>query len=147
MPRERAGAAEELPTQSLTAARAGSADGESIGADVPACVDCGCCCFSKAAEFVKVTGYDYSRLGDRGHALVVWRGNRAFMRLTDGHCAALVIDARSGQFRCKVYDKRPEVCRALARGSGECAGEREVKAERPLVALRLARDALAPSSD
>ncbi len=142
----RAGAAEQQPTDALTAARVGTADGGSIGADVPGCLDCGACCFSKASDFVKVSGYDYSRLGNRAASLVTWRGNRAFMRLEDGHCAALVIDTQSGQFRCKIYDKRPEACRALARGSGECAAEREAKGDRPPVALRLAREEAEPTA-
>jgi hypothetical protein len=61
---------------------------------------------------------------------------RAFMRMVDGHCRALEIDAGSGRFVCNAYAARPQVCRDLARASGACLAEREQKAERPLLALR-----------
>jgi hypothetical protein len=85
-----------------------------------------------------VTGDDYARLGEGAEALVSFDGVRAHMRMVAGHCGALQVDARSGQFVCSVYATRPQVCRDLARGSGACLGERDAKAERPLVALRLA---------
>jgi hypothetical protein len=31
-----------------------------------------------------------------------------------------------------VYERRPDVCRWLERGSGQCAAERHEKANRPL---------------
>ncbi len=85
-----------------------------------------------------MSGDDHARFGERADALVTFDGVRAYMRMVDGHCGALQIDARSGQFVCSTYATRPQVCRDLARGSGACQGERETKAERPLVALRLA---------
>jgi hypothetical protein len=36
-----------------------------------------------------------------------------------------------GRFRCTIYDVRPDVCRALAQGSPECAGEIAAKGDRP----------------
>lgn len=97
---------------------------------------CGTCCFSRLPHFVRVTGDDHARLAERAERLVWFDGIRAFMRMVDGHCAALQIDHASGRFVCSVYAHRPQVCRDLARGSGECRGEREVKADRPLLALR-----------
>jgi Fe-S-cluster containining protein len=88
---------------------------------------------------VRVTGDDYSRLSTQAEALVSFDGVRAHMRMVDGHCAALLVDAVSAELVCSAYATRPQVCRDLARGSGECAGEREMKAERPVLALRLAR--------
>ncbi len=90
------------------------------------------------STFVRVSGDDYARLGERADSLVTFDGVRAYMGMVDGHCAALEIDARSRQFVCSAYATRPQVCRDLARGSGACLGEREAKAERPLVALGLA---------
>jgi hypothetical protein len=87
-----------------------------------------------------VTGDDYERLGtvDAEH-LVTFLGNQAFMRLTGDEgtrrCAALVVDPRAGTFLCSVYERRPTVCRELARGSGACAGERATKASRARIAL------------
>jgi Fe-S-cluster containining protein len=86
-----------------------------------------------------VTGDDYERLGEGAGALVTWSGNRAYLRLEDGHCAALAIEPSTSRFVCTVYETRPSTCRDLARGSPQCAGERATKGERPLVALRLHR--------
>lgn len=88
---------------------------------------------------MRVTGDDYERLGERAEALVCFDGFRGYMRMTDGHCSALVVNAQSGRWMCGAYAERPQVCRDLARGSGECLAELEAKAERPLVALRQAR--------
>jgi hypothetical protein len=87
-------------------------------------------------DFVKVSGDDHARLGARAEELVWFDGNRAYMRMADGHCAALRIEVRSGEFVCGAYATRPQVCRDLARGSGACRGEIAAKAERPLSALR-----------
>jgi Fe-S-cluster containining protein len=69
-------------------------------------------------------------LEDRAEELAEFMGHRAFMRMRDGHCAAL--DVRSEKdgapdFYCTIYDRRPQICRDLARGSAECAGERDLK--------------------
>ena len=58
------------------------------------------------------------------------RGNEAYMRMTDGHCIALAIrPAADGATECfcTLYDRRPQICRDLARGSPECDGERALK--------------------
>ncbi len=85
-----------------------------------------------------VTGDDYARLGDVVGDLVVWEENRAYLRIEDGHCAALRVDIQRRELVCTVYRARPAICRDLGRGSPECAGERATKADRPLAALRLA---------
>ncbi len=106
---------------------------------VPTCLACGTCCFSQLETYVGVTGDDHARLGDRADALVRFDGNRAYMRMIDGHCAALRIDKSSRQFFCSAYETRPQICRDLARSSGACQGEIASKHERPLRALALAR--------
>lgn len=90
---------------------------------------------------MKVTGDDHARLAARAEELVSFDGTRAYMRMVEGHCGALEIDARTGTFICSAYELRPQVCRDLARASGNCLGERDTKSERPLLALRLARAA------
>jgi Fe-S-cluster containining protein len=102
---------------------------------LPECLACGTCCFSLMPNFVRVTGDDHARLAERAERLVWFEGIRAFMRMKDGHCAALEIDHGSGRFVCTVYEERPQVCRDLARASGACRGERQAKADRPLIAL------------
>jgi uncharacterized protein len=107
--------------------------------DPPACLACGTCCFSRLETYVPVTGDDHARLGEHAERLVVFHGNRAFLRMEDGHCAALHVDTAANAFVCTVYDQRPETCRALARGSAECHGELAAKRDRPIAALVRAR--------
>lgn len=102
---------------------------------VPECLICGVCCFSRLDTFVRVTGDDHTRLGDRAEDLVRFDGHRAYMRMIDGHCAALRVEKGSGQLVCSAYDTRPQTCRDLARGSAACLGEIATKRERPLHAL------------
>lgn len=108
---------------------------------LPACLECGTCCFSNDEMSVRVTGDDYERLGDAAADLVQFVGNRAYMRFAGGHCAALRIEL-SGRFVCSVYEARPDTCRDLERGSPQCAGELFTKAGRAsarLVQLRTTR--------
>jgi hypothetical protein len=102
---------------------------------VPQCLACGVCCFSRLETYVQVTGDDHQRLGERADELVRFDGNRAYMRMADGHCAALRIEKSSGELVCSAYDTRPQTCRDLARGSGACLGEIATKRGRPLLAL------------
>jgi len=79
---------------------------------------------------------DYSRLGERAVELAEFDGHQAHMRMLDGHCAALSMNAASGEFSCTAYDARPQVCRDLERGSAECDAERFEKTDRPLLLLK-----------
>ncbi len=108
--------------------------------NVPECTKCGVCCFSHAPDYLRVFGSDYERLGDHAARLTHFIGNRAYMRLEDGHCAALTYEAEGGRFLCSVYEERPDVCRALERGSSHCAAERAEKSERPLLMIRTRRE-------
>ena len=99
------------------------------------CTACGTCCFSLLEDYVAVTGDDHARLGDDAEGYVVFHGNKAYMRMAKGRCAALLLD--DGRFLCGVYEGRPDTCRDLARDSAACGGEISTKGERPLIALRL----------
>ena len=99
------------------------------------CLRCGACCFSTLQTYVRVTGDDYARIGERAEALVSWHGNRAYMRMEGGRCAALRIERSSGRFVCTIYQDRPQTCRDLDRGSPQCEGERATKGDRPRLAL------------
>lgn len=82
---------------------------------------------------MRVDGRDWDRLGNEAERWATFIGNRAFMRMQAGHCAALeerrdVTGAT--EYFCLVYERRPQICRDLARGSPECEGERATKAER-----------------
>src|SRR5579863_3992187 len=105
---------------------------------VPKCLACGACCFSRLEAYVRVTGDDHARLGERADELVRFDGNRAYMRMVDGHCAALRVERSTGQLVCSAYEARPQTCRDLVRSSGACHGEIASKQDRPLHALKLA---------
>jgi uncharacterized protein len=110
-----------------------------MSSDPPECLSCGTCCFSTLERYVPVSGDDHARLAGSADRLVTWVENRAYMRIEEGHCAALSIDAEHARFVCAVYDERPQVCRDLERGSPQCAGELAAKRERPPLALLGAR--------
>lgn len=101
------------------------------------CQQCGACCFSDLPTYVRVSGDDHARLGGHADALTTFHGNRCYMRMVDGHCAALVVDPTPGQFACSVYERRPEACRALGRGSPACEAEVLQKAQRVARLLRV----------
>jgi hypothetical protein len=90
---------------------------------------------------VPVRGDDYARLGSAAEALVWFAGNRAYLVMTNGQCAALVFDGdgEAPRFVCSVYVNRPATCRELERGSPACDGERAEKSGRPRAASDLVR--------
>lgn len=98
------------------------------------CLRCGACCFSELPTYVRVTGDDYERLGDADAHRVRFEGNKAYMVMEEGHCAALTLED-DGTYVCGVYPTRPQTCRDLDRLSTACEGEIEMKGERPLIAF------------
>ncbi len=77
---------------------------------------------------MRVTGDDWARLGPEAERVAHFIGNRAFMKMAGGHCAALGVRAATdgsgaAEFFCTVYALRPQVCRDLGRGSPECEAE------------------------
>ena len=95
------------------------------------CRACGACCFSLSPTFVRVDGDDWAGLGPDAGRVAHFIGHRAYMRMSDSHCAALDVNRGpdgTADFFCTIYDRRPKVCRDLTRGSPECAGERTTKA-------------------
>jgi hypothetical protein len=100
--------------------------------EMPAdCRSCGACCFSDSPTYVRLLGDDWSALGPDADRWAWFVGNRAYLRMEGGRCAALVWsrDSESGEvrFHCSIYDRRPTLCRELGRGSPECEAERERK--------------------
>lgn len=104
--------------------------------DAPACLSCGACCFSQLENYVPVTGADHARIGAQVDELTHFEGNRCYMNMHEGHCAALVIDLPGRRFVCSIYERRPDTCRDLERGSPACRGEIHAKGGRPLLTLR-----------
>ena len=103
--------------------------------DAPSCLTCGACCFSTLANYVRVHGADHARLGAEVDDLTHFDGNRCYMNMHDGHCAALVLDPTTRQFLCSIYDKRPSTRRDLERASAACRGEIHEKSARPLLLM------------
>ncbi len=105
----------------------------------PDCLRCGVCCFSKLETYVRVTGDDWSRLGPSAERVAQFIGNKAYMRMSDGHCAALELRVATDgarEYFCTIYEQRPETCHELARGSPQCDGEIALKGARPAKAPR-----------
>jgi Fe-S-cluster containining protein len=107
-------------------------------ASTPECLRCGACCFGDGDRYVPVTGDDHARLADVAEALTLFIGNRCFMRMEAGHCAALELTAE-GSAVCSVYAQRPDTCRDLARGGAACQAELLNKRQRSQQALRQVR--------
>ena len=96
----------------------------------PECLACGACCFGEGERYVPVSGDDHARLGELAETYTQFLGNRCYMRMVDGHCAALrlELDGRgNGRYVCGLYAERPQTCRDRARGGGACRAELEAK--------------------
>ena len=94
------------------------------------CLACGRCCFG-ADNYVELFEEDLITLGParlKKFAILTtlprsqWRtGENAwtkFMKMTDGHCAAL--DPTPGDWACTIYENRPLLCRVYEPGSADC---------------------------
>ena len=82
---------------------------------------------------MRLSGDDWVRLGDETGRIADFDGHRAYLKIHDGHCAALEIRNGLGgqrEYFCTIYDRRPQICRDLDRGSPHCEGERALKADR-----------------
>ena len=102
--------------------------------DSAACLRCGVCCFSRLDTYVRVSGEDWERLGADAGRVAHFIGNRAYLRMEDGRCSALETRASAeghAEHFCTIYERRPQVCRDLARGSPECEAELALKGSRP----------------
>jgi Fe-S-cluster containining protein len=83
---------------------------------------------------------DAGDVDGRGHESVGPGGAPAERRATFRKCVALVLDAEAGTFLCSVYERRPEVCRALEQAGPACLGELHAKHDRPRRSLAVLRD-------
>jgi Fe-S-cluster containining protein len=105
--------------------------------DPPECLDCGACCHADYVH-VWVSGSDHARLTpEERDRLTFFEGTMCYMRMTDGHCAALVLE--DAQWKCSVYERRPFLCREFARGGSACRHESETKGVHTRAALTEAR--------
>lgn len=70
---------------------------------------------------------DLERMDERAFALTEERDGHRFLRFAEGRCAALSLDHANSHVGCSIYEMRPDVCRWLERGSGECRSQLESK--------------------
>jgi Fe-S-cluster containining protein len=99
------------------------------------CMQCGVCCFSTLDTYVRVTGEDWTRLGNDAELWAHFIGHRAYLRMKNGHCAALekrLAAQGACEFFCTIYERRPAICRDLERGSPSCEAEQIRKSPRIL---------------
>ena len=78
------------------------------------CSSCGACCCRFEVLLITDTG-----VPDKFIEADEW-GGQAMRRLGDGWCAAL----DRNTMRCRIYEKRPQVCRDFEVGEYECLSER-----------------------
>lgn len=93
------------------------------------CTLCGACCFTSQRVYLPLFGVDESRLTQEDQSLVAREGGQRCMRIVEGRCSALRADPKTSRLLCAIYLRRPDVCRSLARGSGECLRHHEEKRE------------------
>ena len=86
---------------------------------LPECVDCGACCHSNQAQYIRIFEHDFRRLEARALAFVDDNGNERSMRFEGGVCSALG-QSEAGCAICRIYPQRPDACRWLERGSTIC---------------------------
>ena len=86
------------------------------------CQACGACCYGPD-EYVSVIATDLARMNRQTRARYVHRvGERLYLRMLHGHCAAL--HARQGHYSCRIYSMRPQPCHVVEAGSRECLDAR-----------------------
>jgi uncharacterized protein len=110
------------------------------------CTICGRCCFSKEPDYIRVFAVDEARMSASTITFTEQRDGIRVMRFAEGRCVALRFDA-ADRIICTIYDERPDVCRALERGSGQCRGDVEGKGDVAtafIAASRLRRRGLNP---
>jgi hypothetical protein len=100
------------------------------------CTQCGACCFSQEPDYLPVFEGDRARMSGEDPRLVEVLDGRAHMRMVEGRCAALRLERlerlerlgpATSRIVCAIYPVRPDVCRWLARGSGDCHAHRVEK--------------------
>jgi len=85
------------------------------------CTECGACCAYKP-NWIEVSELDRQRINDdtlinigdsQHHMKMKWTGINK--------CRCVALDGRiGGAIVCTIYDKRPEICRLVERGSPIC---------------------------
>lgn len=79
------------------------------------CTNCQACCCRLEVMIISDTGVPQQYIKTDA-----W-GGEVMARLDDGWCAAL----DRATMMCRIYDKRPWICREFEMGSYECIAERQ----------------------
>ena len=95
------------------------------------CQQCGACCTHAGDVVVETTDKKLPRHLTRSVRGMVgfgsWEtemGTRIMARTSCNSCVAL--KGGPGRYSCRIYDKRPEVCREFESGSPECLAARRL---------------------
>ncbi len=94
---------------------------------MPECTDCGACCFNEHAGYIRVFLVDYARMDERALGFCTEEEGVRHLRFENGHCSALGVDRDTNRVGCTIYEMRPDACRWLERGSGECRSQLSAK--------------------
>lgn len=94
---------------------------------MPECTECGACCFNTHPDYIRVFVVDYERMDDRALGFTTVRGGLRYLRFEGGRCSALGLDPVNNRVGCTIYAMRPDACRWLERGSGECRAQLTAK--------------------
>ncbi len=101
--------------------------------EAPECVECGACCRTDNPRYVALSEDDLGRLAPREREALTWSDrDGSYLRLELARCAALRVEG--GRALCAIYERRPDVCRAFARGGPGCFEARAGAPGRRLVA-------------
>jgi len=127
----------QIPTNGLTT-RAANNIITPPGTPIPDCVTCGACCFAMLCVGVRpnedVPAEDYWDVtieGKNGEITV-----DRFMRREAENFACAALEIRDGtQALCKIYEKRPRMCRDFEAGSDKCHALRRAFGYEPFLSL------------
>jgi len=94
---------------------------------VPACTDCGTCCLNEHPRYIRVFAVDLERMSEAAFAHTTLVDGERYLRFEGGRCSALALHPATGRVGCTIYEERPDACRWLERGSGECRSQLAAK--------------------
>jgi len=86
---------------------------------LPECLDCGACCHSINPRLVELLGADAHTVPEE-FAEGDSSGGAHMRMLKDPACGGFVCSALGEKNACRIYERRPFLCREFERGSAEC---------------------------
>jgi Fe-S-cluster containining protein len=86
--------------------------------NTPDCLECGACCHSINPTLVELLGVDRVAIPDRYGESDAEGGSH--MRMSACESGGFVCSALGEKNACRIYERRPFLCREFERGSPEC---------------------------